>query len=253
MSLPQLLALDFDGVVCDGLFEYFATAWRTYLQVWQPTVTVPPVGLAEDFYRLRPIIETGWEMPALIQALITATPEAVLQKQWQPLAHQLVLGQGLTPKALSTQLDRVRDAWIAEDLAGWLALHRFYPGILERIETTTIPVVIITTKEGRFVQQLLRQAGLAFNPQDIYGKECQQPKTQTLGQLLNHYADIWFVEDRLLTLQAVQAQADLDRVELFLADWGYNTPQDRQKAQTNPRMGCLDLKTFQEPFIRWQG
>jgi len=251
MSLPQLLALDFDGVVCDGLLEYFATAWRTYVQVWQPPVSVPPVGLAEDFYRLRPIIETGWEMPVLIQALMTATPE--LPNQWPRLAHQRVSDQGLTPKALSTQLDRVRDAWIAEDLAGWLALHRFYPGILERIRATTIPVVIITTKEGRFVQQLLAQAGLAFNAQDIYGKECQQPKTQTLGQLLHHYADIWFVEDRLLTLQAVQAQPDLAQVGLFLADWGYNTPQDRQKAQTDPRIGCLDLKTFQEPFARWQG
>jgi 3-deoxy-D-manno-octulosonate 8-phosphate phosphatase KdsC-like HAD superfamily phosphatase len=31
MSAPQTLALDFDGVLCDGLLEYFETAWRAYL------------------------------------------------------------------------------------------------------------------------------------------------------------------------------------------------------------------------------
>ncbi|MHC5726941.1 MAG: HAD family hydrolase, partial [Nostoc sp.] len=33
-SSPTILALDFDGVICDGLIEYFEVSWRTYCQIW---------------------------------------------------------------------------------------------------------------------------------------------------------------------------------------------------------------------------
>ena len=35
IKTPTVLALDFDGVLCNGLSEYFQTAWRTYSQFWQ--------------------------------------------------------------------------------------------------------------------------------------------------------------------------------------------------------------------------
>ena len=31
---PKILALDFDGVICDGLLEYFQTTKYTYVKVW---------------------------------------------------------------------------------------------------------------------------------------------------------------------------------------------------------------------------
>ena len=33
--LPTIIALDFDGVICDGLVEYFATTKKAYEQIWQ--------------------------------------------------------------------------------------------------------------------------------------------------------------------------------------------------------------------------
>ena len=34
MTIPNILALDFDGVLCDGVREYFETSRRTYMKVW---------------------------------------------------------------------------------------------------------------------------------------------------------------------------------------------------------------------------
>ena len=31
---PQILASDFDGVICDGLIEYFASTERAYQKIW---------------------------------------------------------------------------------------------------------------------------------------------------------------------------------------------------------------------------
>jgi len=59
---------------------------------------------------------------------------------------------------------------------------------------------------------------------------------------------LWFVEDRLKTL-VVHQQPDLDAVKLYLADWGYNTPAERESAQ-NDRIQLLSLSQFAENFSR---
>ena len=43
MHIPNILALDFDGVLCDGMREYFETSRRTYVHIW-PNETVPGRG-----------------------------------------------------------------------------------------------------------------------------------------------------------------------------------------------------------------
>ncbi len=34
MSIPDILTLDFDGVLCDGMQEYFEASRRTYMRIW---------------------------------------------------------------------------------------------------------------------------------------------------------------------------------------------------------------------------
>ena len=70
MAAPDLIAFDFDGVICDGLIEYFQTAWQAHSQLFGSQNAQPPVGLADRFYPLRPVIETGWEMPVLKEELV---------------------------------------------------------------------------------------------------------------------------------------------------------------------------------------
>lgn len=262
---PTLLALDFDGVICDGLLEYFQTAWRAYCRIWLPLDKTPPEGLAESFYRLRPVVETGWEMPCVLRSILQGTPEAEILKNWSSICLDLVQTEGLVPVEIEQLVDRVRDEWITADLADWLSLHRFYPGVipkLQQIATSAIDLYIITTKEDRFVQQLLAQAGVDLAASQIFGKSVRQPKAQTLRQLQRQAigSEIWFVEDRLKTLQTICAernsqetapQADLQNVQLFLANWGYNTAGDRATAQQDMRIHLLTLEQFTQPFTTW--
>ncbi len=150
-SMPTILALDFDGVICDGLIEYFQTAWRTYCQIWSPASHIPPEDLASKFYKLRPVIETGWEMPVLIRALLLGiSPENILQK-WATIAQNLLEEADLIAADIGRKLDQIRDEWISTDLTNWLSLHRFYPGVVERLQllvNSPVQPVIITTKEG---------------------------------------------------------------------------------------------------------
>ncbi|MGK7921127.1 MAG: HAD family hydrolase [Trichodesmium sp.] len=257
-TIPNLLALDFDGVLCNGLVEYFQTAWRTYCQIWQPSVQTPNQNLAEKFYRLRPVIEIGWEMPVLIRALILGIEEEQIFLEWQAIAEKIITEENRERTEIGSCLDNTRDEWIAKDLDGWLSLHEFYPGVVEKVKqliVSEVKPVIVTTKEGRFVKALLEKEGINLPVADIIGKECKRPKHETLRILLaksNPGTIIWFVEDRIKTLLSVKKQPDLKEVELFLADWGYNTQKERESVAENPPIHLLSSSQFNQDFSAWK-
>ncbi|MGD2184058.1 HAD family hydrolase [Lusitaniella coriacea] len=256
---PDVLALDFDGVVCDGLTEYFQSAWQVYVQLWQPDCTTPEPQLSVSFSKLRPVIETGWEMPVLLRALIIGVPEATILQDWAKVARQIVESEQLDGREVSNKLDRVRDTWIQQDLEEWLALHRFYPGTIAKIQQTlaksTSQLFIITTKEGRFARRLLQQQGIELPPSAIIGKEAKRPKYETLRQIIATHPktdiSVWFVEDRLKTLQSIAQQPDLSSVRLYLADWGYNTERTRASICNDSRISGLSLQQFAGDFSSW--
>ncbi len=256
-STPVILALDFDGVVCDGLKEYFLVAWRTYCQVWSVNQTPDP-DLAAKFYRLRPVIETGWEMPVLIKALVDGVESATILSDWEAINQGIIQQYHLDSTNLSSTLDKLRDEWITQDLEEWLSLHEFYPDVAEKIKRvlkSAVKLYIITTKEKRFVQQLLQKQGVELPQSFIFGKESKRPKYEILQELIQKAnispESLWFVEDRLKTLQLVQKQAHLAGVRLYLADWGYNTPAEREIVKNDARIHLLSLSQMDSDFSNW--
>lgn len=255
---PRILVLDFDGVLCDGRSEYFASSCRVCSQVWglAPAQLEP---LRPAFDRLRPLIEIGWEMPLLLWGLQQGIPEEDLRQDWPGWRQQLLQQGGVSERALAQALDKVRDRWIEEDLQGWLGLHRFYPGVtawMRQIQAAGEPrLAILSTKEGRFIQQLLLREGIQLPRHRILGKEVQAPKATTLQRLLAATQvapeELWFVEDRLQTLRQVQSVLELEQVLLFLAEWGYNLPEEREAAARDPRLHLLSLEQFCQPFEQW--
>jgi phosphoglycolate phosphatase-like HAD superfamily hydrolase len=227
IGMPDLVALDFDGVICDGLREYFQTVALVYEEVWGRADLEPYRGA---FYRLRPVVETGWEMPLVLRSLVLGQSESEILSRWPSLAAELVMAEALDAKDLGRRVDGMRDRRIAEDLDGWLAEHRFYPEMLGTLREIG-EFVIISTKEGRFIRHLLERQGIEIADERIYGKERGRSKPDVLLELQRRFKQIWFVEDRLQTLYKVQQCAGLEDVRLFLADWGYNLAAERSAAR----------------------
>lgn len=256
MSAPQILALDFDGVLCDGMREYFETSWRAYRRLRPSAPAEPPPGLFDAFARLRPVVESGFEMPLLIHAVLAGADEAELLGDWRPGAW--LVRMGVAREAITAEIDRVRDEWIAADETDWLDYHRFYPGVIERLRRLAggpTRVAVVTTKEGRFALQLLRRQGVQLSPENVLGKEARRPKPAVLSELIARQTisttALWFVEDRLKTLRDVEQEPALDGAGLFLADWGYNTPADRAAALRDGRITLLSLAGFGQDFSAW--
>ncbi|MDJ1183652.1 HAD family hydrolase [Roseofilum casamattae] len=254
MPIPDILALDFDGVLCDGLVEYFQTAWHAYSRLWNVENDRPPEGIAEQFYPLRPVIETGWEMPVLIRALVAGVSPSNILSHWREICQETIDRDRLSAPEIMAEVDGYRDRQIESNLDAWLACHRFYPGAiaqLKLLQNSSVKLVIITTKEARFARELLHQHGIEFPQEKIIGKGAKRPKTDSLLTFNPAENKIWFIEDRLKTLLSVAQHPELTSVKLFLATWGYNTVGDRESIAEHSRISALSLAQFCQPLAEW--
>jgi phosphoglycolate phosphatase-like HAD superfamily hydrolase len=195
-------------------------------------------------------------MPLVLYGLLGGVPEQTILAGWPELVPELLAQAGVEKAPLAEAMDGVRDRWIQADLADWLSYQRFYPGVIDRLGQAIaagVELVIISTKEGRFIQQLLAQGGVALPADRILGKEVKRPKYETLRQIKTAHpsAALWFVEDRVKALQSVQQQPDLGEIKLFLADWGYNTESDRALVSPGSGLQGLTLAQFCGPFETW--
>ena len=261
MTIPDILALDFDGVCCDGLREYFEASRRACGRVW-PRDPPPGADAFEAFCALRPVILSGWEMPVLLRAIVGGRPRAEMLDDWERVRGEIVgagspAGDALVAR-LGRALDDARREWIAADTPGWLALHAPYTTVeeLRRLVAEPAHCALVTTKEGAFARLILEHWDLRLA--DVQGKETGAHKCDNIRALIaagtverGRRPRLAFVEDRLETLQHVATHPDLDDVALFLAAWGYNTEAARATARTDSRIRLLTLDQFRRGAAVW--
>jgi hypothetical protein len=260
VSIPDILALDFDGVCCDGLGEYFEVSRRVMERVW-PREALDRAAF-DAFCALRPVILSGWEMPVLLRAIGLGRPRADILAHWERVRDEIV-GEGTPAGAdliarLRRELDDVRREWIAAEAPSWLALHAPYVAVeeLRRVVAEPSRSVLVTTKEGAFARMILEHWGVQLA--EVHGKEAGEHKCLNLRALIAAWTAergrrprLAFVEDRLETLQHVVTHPDLDDVALFLAAWGYNTEAAREVARADPRIRLLTLEQFRRGLAGW--
>jgi hypothetical protein len=261
MSRPDILALDFDGVLCEGMREYFETSRRTYRAVW-PEDPSPGDDLFPRFQVSRPVIFSGWEMPLLLRAIAQERPTEEIARNWPAIRDGLVRADLRRPDelvaTLTHTLDEIRRAWIASDPQDWVARNVPYCDLAELRRLVGEPerAVLVTTKEGEFARRILQAWDVRLA--DIQGKEAGSHKCENLRALIAAYAGehgrrprLWFVEDRPETLEHVTTHADLADVGLFLATWGYNTAESRSAAVSGGRIRLLQLEQFRQDLSAW--
>ena len=243
----KVVALDFDGVICDSAGETGQSGWRACLAL-RPgaTAAVSAEEHLQLFAAARPFLETGFEAVPIMWVLREGA--AALERLLADFAPVLAAAQhelGGDLAALKAAFKQAREGWIETDCDGWLASHRFYPEATAAAAALVaeaeggggdVAVYVITTKGKEFALRLLGAAGVGVPPDRVFGLG-SGPKGGVLAQIVEAHGGEgavhgFFVEDRADTLAAVQAAhpATAARFELVLADWGYNTPAQRAAA-----------------------
>ncbi len=246
----KVLALDFDGVVCDSLREVFATALATY-QSMEPESAL--------LARLRSRRGAGrWHSLELVNDPVMVSFESMM-----PLGNRAE-DFGVSLRALDNFLEltdqgaydtfygTVDPEWMAEfhrrfyeqrnlarafDTQGWLELHAPYPAFLEilRRRSHEARIALATAKDRRSAEFLLAHLGVGdlFTPELILDKETGVSKTAHLTALRDRldvpFKEITFVDDKLNHLESVAPLG----VRPVLAAWGFNTPREHSLARDN--------------------
>lgn len=264
--MGDLYALDFDGVLCDSCGESSLSAVKAAKVRWPGLFdgvdSATEEWIVDQMHTVRPVVETGYENLLLVRLLLEMQVPSIqkssvaeglsvegILENWSKLKPVIMEEWGENSREPLIELfGNVRDEWIEKDLATWIGANRFYPGVPDALKFASSTIYIVTTKQGRFADALLRElAGVTIPPERIYGLGTG-PKVEVLKQLQkrpeHQGLNLHFVEDRLATLKNVIKEPELDGWNLYLGDWGYNTPKEREEAASIPRIHMLHLSDF---------
>ena len=237
MNSSSIYALDFDGVICDSAVETAITGWKAGCSIWKDMPLTTPTDLIEQFKLVRPIIETGYEAILAMRLLYQQTAISEIYENYAALIQKLLEETQLTTTDLKQLFGKTRDKWIDRDLAEWINKNPLFTDIASKLQKLSqlSTWYIVTTKQERFVKQILLANSIELDNSRIFGLDRNMNKPEVLKMLLNAHPEqtIIFVEDRLPTLINVIKTNELSSIKLIFALWGYNTFDDQLLAQQN--------------------
>ena len=246
MQKEKIYALDFDGVICDSAIETSITGWKAACLLWPKMPAEISIDIIDRFKLVRPALETGFEAILIVRLLFEGVSVESLLTDFSHKMDSIIRRDQLDPAQLKQLFGDIRDNWIQEDLDHWISMNPFFEGVSETLQSIEPDkCYIITTKQERFVHQILNANNISLSPEYVFGLDRNLSKQQVLVDIQDKYPEneIIFVEDRLPTLINVMNDEQLSSVRLIFADWGYNTEQDKQQA-SDLALNRIDLDTF---------
>ncbi|KAK9914914.1 hypothetical protein WJX75_002260 [Coccomyxa subellipsoidea] len=211
---------------------------------------------------VRSVLIKGYE--TTIQArLLLEDPscEERILREWDSLLPQVLQQWGVNGDHIAAFSDGYRNASLLRDRHAWTHRNQLYGGMYEAVRSCTYPWYIASSKAGHRVSSLMGSLmGIEMEPTSprlfaglIPPNEEKIEALRTISQrplVSQSGARIHFIEDRLETLKAVRMASDLRHIQLYLADWGYNTEEERQEASYLPGIKVMTLAQCGE-LLKW--
>ena len=238
MNGSIIYALDFDGVICDSAVETAITGWKAAGSLWKDMPEVVSQAMIDQFRLIRPNIETGYEAILAMRLLYMGETIESIESSYGDKIQALLKEAQVTVDGLKKLFGETRDVWIANDMADWVNMNPLFDGVATKLQKLgqQYPWYVVTTKQERFVKQILKANAIELAEERIFGLDRNMSKVEVLNGLLQTYPNvtIYFVEDRLPTLLNVLKTDELASVKLIFALWGYNTAEDKALAAEQP-------------------
>ena len=262
--MPQLLALDFDGVISDSLLEAYLLTWRIAgkidPQLEGAGIRIPDLDNIhafrdehrehwESFSRMVPFGNRA-EDYLVIQRAVHQGKSIVTQEEFNSFCKTLEPGQ---MEEFHEEFYRERYHFTEHHWNGWIALNKPYPGVSQAIEalSSRFELAVATSKDSRTVRSVLDSYGMGslFGESRVLDKSMGGSKRAHLAAFrdkLNFtYGEMTFIDDKVAHLIDC---ADLG-VRLYLAGWGYNSSQE-EKLAASYDIPVLQIEELQSLSLR---
>ena len=237
MHHQKLILLDFDGVIVNGIDEYWYSsklACEKYLLANSNNLNISnDHEVQKIFAEIRPWVKYGWEMVLIAHELLkTYEPLNNLTKNsflenYEENCSKLLSEYSWNSIELQHCLDKARLFQIKNDLQKWLSLHRPYNEVISFIRIAQekgYSVGVISTKGKTFTSKIL--TNLKTFPELIFGYESGS-KVDIISKLSLSYDIRGFVEDRRITLLNILQNNQTKFINCYLAEWGYLKSTDK--------------------------
>jgi len=238
----KLLALDFDGVLCDSAREAFVVSVRTFAETFPEHRLAPAAeadaGLLARFLEIMPLGNRAEDYAVTLAAIASERP--LPDQAAYDAFHASIERERL--RAFHERFYRVRKAWAERDPEGWLARMAPYPGFCEllRRRAGDATLAIATAKDRRSVRAILEAHGVAdlFADGFVLDKEAGEKKSAHVEQLAARAGcsarEVTFVDDKVNHLEDVAGVG----ARCVLAAWGYNGAREHGIARAQGFLVC---------------
>ena len=250
MADQKLFLFDFDGVIVDGMNEY----WHSSLLACEKYLNSPKINVNQELFKkvpntfkeVRPWVKYGWEMILIVHEIIKKenplndfNKDDYINKYHQN-CQSLLKDNCWLAEDLQKILDKSREYQIKKDFEKWVNLHKpFFEVInfMEELKKTGIKTGIITTKGKIFAEKILKQ--LNIFPEFVFGYE-SGTKIEIAEKVTQTYEILGFIEDRKKTLINIKQNYKTSHIPCLLADWGYLKETDRYNLSNGIKLLKLD-------------
>ena len=237
MSSQKIFLFDFDGVIVDGMNEY----WHSSLLACEKYLNSPNITFNQNLYQkvpdtfkeIRPWVKYGWEMVLIVHEIIKSDNQlGICNKddfinKYNQNCLTILKENSWNAEDLQKILDASRKYQIDKDFETWVNLHNPFFEVMSfmgELKKRKIKTGIITTKGKIFAEKILKQ--LNIFPEFIFGYE-SGTKIKIAEELIKVYEILGFIEDRKNTLVEIKLNHETSNIPCFLADWGYLKSTDR--------------------------
>lgn len=243
--MGTLLALDFDGVICDSRPECLITGLSAYsridLELGKPTRNINALDpdIVSRFMDHRHLVRVAKEFVLLFDLLLSnqaIRDDVPLQEQTQADPDRL--------KLYKFYFYSERDAWFQEDPDSWLAHNEIFEEVLNvsKLWCGLERLAIVSAKDEQSIRTILGRKGLHLNSASILDTN-KGDKPEHLQALTRKYSKIFFVDDHLENLLNIGTNAVIP----LMASWGFVSRHSLESARNNG-IEVLDLSRFLEYF-----
>lgn len=240
----QILALDFDGVICNSAMECLITSYGVYAAArgddYSHRLDAVPAATRERFFALRPFIRDGQDYMLILHVIeqgIAIESQDDFDRAADTLAPEMLALYGLGAlRELEDVFQAARRARRAANDGDWLASNTLYGGMRTALmahRRDFAAIFITTSKPSAPARDILAHHGIALADDHVLGQDKvgeSKHKNKHLARVRDvteaPFGNIHFLEDQVSHLEAASPL----QVNTYLAGWGYNTDAQRQRA-----------------------
>lgn len=256
----KILALDFDGVICNSIHDSVMTALNTYLKCTakhhlplQKPLTPETVTDFENknpefmkqFSHLMPLGNFARDYYVILKIIDKNQYDTICSQRDFNNFREFLNDQQM--KTYNNLFYEYRHSLQKNDPDAWADLLPAFPGIPQAVRklSKNFLLTVATSKDVNSVNILLKKYGIndLFASDNILDKDFAKTKREHMIKFKRlhdlDFSDIHFIDDKISHLLEVK---DL-KVHTYLATWGFNTEREHKTAEENG-IHLLKLKDF---------